>query len=324
MLDILREHELASNFREICKNSSNISIAVPFWGKGAAKYLGLNKISRSKKCRIICNVQSAACNPFEIKNILDLNFISIKSNPRLHSKLYAAGKWVIIGSSNASQNGLSPDQNSSIGLIELNTISDDAELVRRSNIFFDEIWNSSDTFTVDNDVISEILSNWGNQPIKGNIKRSKSILDACRDRPHLFSNVFVAAFSDDLSPKAISAVDKYSKTISHIGDARGYQFDQTFKPGAWLIELDCTDLNRPRITGCAKVTDPLIRIDISRETSVQVAIDSKIKIICGEYVSTLTNSDRHILKKNAKEILYLSNNLLLPLAKIVEMIDSHK
>jgi hypothetical protein len=60
MLNMLREDELATEFCKLRETSSQIAIAVPFWGEGAIASLNLRG---SPNTRIICNLASNACNP---------------------------------------------------------------------------------------------------------------------------------------------------------------------------------------------------------------------------------------------------------------------
>jgi hypothetical protein len=75
MLEMLREHQIGPRFRALmigaqkAKGAPIALIAVPFWGKGAIKILGLG---RRENVRIICNLNSTACNPHVIENLKKL------------------------------------------------------------------------------------------------------------------------------------------------------------------------------------------------------------------------------------------------------------
>src|SRR4051812_16745180 len=97
-LELLREHQLAPAFRKALKAAGEGVIAVPFWGKGAAKLLGLDS---EGDVRVICNLDQPGCNPYVIEALRDLK-IKVKTHPRLHAKIYATEALAIVGSSNAS------------------------------------------------------------------------------------------------------------------------------------------------------------------------------------------------------------------------------
>jgi hypothetical protein len=75
MLELLREHQIGPRFRALmigaqkAKGAPIALIAVPFWGKGAIKILGLGG---GKNVWIICNLNSTARNPHVIENLKKL------------------------------------------------------------------------------------------------------------------------------------------------------------------------------------------------------------------------------------------------------------
>src|SRR3546814_14672636 len=124
MLKLLKEDEVARNMRTMLKaNGERPILAVAFWGHGAVDSLGLNVADNA---RMICNLESGATNPVEVEKLM--RSAKVKSHPRLHAKLYAAGDWVIVGSSNASSNGLALESRDLAGWIDANILSKDASL----------------------------------------------------------------------------------------------------------------------------------------------------------------------------------------------------
>ena len=53
--------------RKMVKGCSDLRIAVAFWGEGAAKTL---RLTGARRGRIICNLESGACNPKEVRKLL--------------------------------------------------------------------------------------------------------------------------------------------------------------------------------------------------------------------------------------------------------------
>jgi HKD family nuclease len=118
-------------------SESNESIfAVAFWGKGAIEQLRLEKFADAKKkITIICNLMSGACNPLEMRKLLNLkekNDWTLKFHNELHAKIYWTPSSVIIGSSNVSSNGLCYDGSLEAGLLEANLQTDDKDAVKVS------------------------------------------------------------------------------------------------------------------------------------------------------------------------------------------------
>src|SRR5205085_9503170 len=136
MLELLREYDVPLRFRSLKTQDTEISVAVAFWGKDALKKLGIKK---GTKARIICNLSSWACNPKVIEALWLLKpSVQVRSHPRLHAKLYIAGRHVIVGSSNASANGLTLEGDELAGWVEANALSDDPAFLNSSIALFED------------------------------------------------------------------------------------------------------------------------------------------------------------------------------------------
>ncbi|MCW0234261.1 MAG: phospholipase D family protein [Ferrovibrio sp.] len=86
------------------KTEGTLRLAVAFWGKGAAD--DLIKPSKAKKIHIVCDLYSGACNPHELLKIVGDKRVSLRHLNGLHAKVYCGGDFAVIGSPNASINGL--------------------------------------------------------------------------------------------------------------------------------------------------------------------------------------------------------------------------
>ncbi|MGO9401289.1 MAG: phospholipase D family protein, partial [Xanthobacteraceae bacterium] len=103
-------------------------LAVAFWGKGAAKNLGIE--DRKYPTEIICNLCHGGTNPSEIRTLMKLANVGaerIFQNDRLHAKVYIFDDMAIVGSSNASTNGLSEEGNKAAGWMEANAVITDSQ-----------------------------------------------------------------------------------------------------------------------------------------------------------------------------------------------------
>ncbi len=108
-------------------DSRRCRLAVAFWGVGAAQRLGLSE--RSGETEIICNLAMGGTNPAEIEAMLALG-IKVRQADDLHAKVYLFDDAVIIGSSNASSNGLSFQETDGLGWREANMLVEDPLIVR--------------------------------------------------------------------------------------------------------------------------------------------------------------------------------------------------
>ena len=203
MLELLREHQIGPRFRALmigaqkAKGAPIALIAVPFWGKGAIKILGLGG---GKNVWIICNLNSTARNPHVIENLKKLEGVKIRSHARLHAKIYAGPKFVIVGSSNASTNGLTEEGDAALGWIEANIATDNPQVVQLVRKLFDKLWNSRESTPVNASALNRAKIAYKNRPWNNRPANATTLLAACRENPTLFQSFFVGTYNQDLGP----------------------------------------------------------------------------------------------------------------------------
>ncbi len=78
---------------------------MPFWGKDARSFLedagaGLDNV------RIVCDVDMGGCSPDALVELGAPNNGRLRHRPGLHAKVYLSDRGVIVGSANASDNGI--------------------------------------------------------------------------------------------------------------------------------------------------------------------------------------------------------------------------
>jgi hypothetical protein len=115
------------------------------YGKGALEKERLN-ITGSKPTRIICDLLSGGCNPNEIERLLDLSSerdVQVRHLNRLHAKVYWTPTAAIVGSANASANGLGDEGN--LGTIEAALLTDDKVALNAAAAWFEKIWEKAKT-----------------------------------------------------------------------------------------------------------------------------------------------------------------------------------
>lgn len=215
MTRLLKKNEVI----EIAKNmisEGNLKIAIAFWGKGAAKELGLNRYTQNIK--IICNLKMGGTNPYEIENIRNSG-IDIKQYDTLHSKYYLSNKAAIIGSSNASANGLSFQNTEISGWHESNVFVDDEQVLCDLNEDFDKLWQSS--YTISDEDIAKAQELWTKRRSTFlSYLNEIDALEAVLDRP-----VFVAIYHEKSSILADDTLKNHKeKLISENGFSEKVNF----------------------------------------------------------------------------------------------------
>lgn len=168
--------KLTSKIREILK-AGRVEMAVAYWGKDACNMLGLAEAMANS--RVACDAFSGACNPSAIEDLLRRG-IEVRDVPRLHAKVFIAGSQALIGSANASANGLgSEDQELAIGL-EAGVFSQDASVVEEARRWFDEIYAIGTR--IEKKDLPRIRSIWLQHRAKRTSIHGGRLIDAIRQR----------------------------------------------------------------------------------------------------------------------------------------------
>ena len=133
--------DIQTQVRAIASRTGEVLAAVAYWGSGAADRTALTEHDRPANVRVICDLLSGACNPAEIEVLRELG-VTVKTLDRLHAKVWIGGNDVIVGSANASRNGLPGDGEQGAN-VEAATLSQDPRLARKLTAWFEEQWKAS-------------------------------------------------------------------------------------------------------------------------------------------------------------------------------------
>ena len=101
-MKLLTGDSIAREIKKLVEKRGKVRAAVAFWGAGAAEETGL---SSKGKGQILCDLFSGGCNPKEVKKLRDSG-LEVRTLHGMHAKLWINGDSVILGSANASTNGL--------------------------------------------------------------------------------------------------------------------------------------------------------------------------------------------------------------------------
>ena len=219
MQQLISGPQVAAKARELFLDEEP-QVAVAFWGTGAAEELGL--LTCKKEPKIVCNLLSGGTNPRAITEIQDAlkerfgDQFEIRHNSRLHAKTYLSPKGVIIGSSNASANGLSMEGRECSGWIETNVYSPDTTLISETQKWFDELWHSRETKFITKDEIEQATVLWDQRRQAALPRDEKApeidLLEELKLTPEKLANrnLYICLYSEDLSEQA-TLVEKQKK-----------------------------------------------------------------------------------------------------------------
>ena len=99
----LTNGQILQAVRQLVGRDGELLAAVAFWGRGAAQETGVAE--RRQPTKILCDLLSGSCNPTEIR-LLIASGVEVKYRPQLHANIWMNGDEVVVGSANASMNGL--------------------------------------------------------------------------------------------------------------------------------------------------------------------------------------------------------------------------
>lgn len=116
----------------------DLDLAVAFWGHDASAFLGLGKTRR--RVRIVLEISQGATNIKEVRKLLKMPQVEVKSYERLHAKAYISADEVIIGSANASAGGLGIVGFENKHWKELGIQTRSREVIQRAKSWFEELW----------------------------------------------------------------------------------------------------------------------------------------------------------------------------------------
>jgi hypothetical protein len=178
MIRFLRETEVANEVRSLLRRNGPHRMAVAFWGAAAVNELSLG--TSPPPVGIVCNLTSGGTNPKAIKDLIKGGH-KVRSDGRLHAKIYLCGDSVILGSSNASANGLALEDAELTGWIEGNIVTDDAAVVQAAVDLFERSLKRS--VEIDDDLMKAAELAWARARERenvGKVKRHGSLLEAIR------------------------------------------------------------------------------------------------------------------------------------------------
>ncbi len=327
VVELLREHQLAPAFRKALKRAKSGVIAVPFWGKGAVRLLGLDA---GHAVRVICNLDHPGCNPFAIEELCK-HKVKVRTHRRLHAKLYATDAVAIVGSSNASSNGLTVEGKEAQGWFELNVASGEAGFVASVLAEFETLWDSEETVSVSAVDINRAKARHAMLPPFGTLFDNEiSLFEAVRKTPAAFADVYLAVYDDDLSKNAKAALSAFQKNAirlpgrglkaASIKNAWGYQFGRMPEP-AWLIDVSCKGKAYKYVGTARSLGISIAVVDDDGDPENDLVPALRCSIVVGGKSFLPDKEERALLQRHGKALLKRSGDEPLPIAKVVAFID---
>jgi hypothetical protein len=109
--------------------SKEARLAVAYWGSGAIERLGIAAaVKHGADIEVVCDLMSGSCNPAVIRQLRNmLGAERVLTRADFHAKVWITDAGAVLGSSNASANGLGFEGDEIDGLIEANFAIDSSD-----------------------------------------------------------------------------------------------------------------------------------------------------------------------------------------------------
>ena len=134
---------IQTEVQRISRRPGELRAAVAYWGDGAAERTGLAERENPEQVRIICDLLSGACKPEEIRALRQRK-LHVKTLDHLHAKVWINGNEVVLGSANASRNGLPvSDEDARQANIEAAFLSKNPSLAQDLERWFKKQWKAA-------------------------------------------------------------------------------------------------------------------------------------------------------------------------------------
>jgi hypothetical protein len=198
-MKLITEADIFDCLSKLRTQSKQAQIAVAFWGKGSHDQLG----TLPADTRIICNLISGGTNPEEIEKLSKK--YDVRQLDTLHAKVYLFDKAAVVGSSNASANGLSYQAEECRGWIEANVLVHEEPLLKNLTAWFERLWANAREITPED--IKTAHDTWSRRrsriPLPRNL-RDGDLLNALTARPDRFTGrrLNLVVFSSYMSQEA--------------------------------------------------------------------------------------------------------------------------
>ena len=202
--------------------SKNVRMAVAFWGEGATEALGL--AHKGRAVTIICNLMKGGTNPKEIKYLKE-NKVDVRQCDTLHGKVYLFDDMLVVGSSNASANGLALQGAQLSGWQEANVLIEDAGIYRAASDWFDQLEQreiQGDDLLKAQDAYEKrrrAVSDWPG-PTK------PTLIEALKTKPENFRDkrIYVCAYKEGLNEDQKATIrDEIERTNNYNVDGFGWE-----------------------------------------------------------------------------------------------------
>lgn len=270
----ITEKEVAKIVQEKLEGGSSLSAAVAFWGSGAADSLGVIKQS-SSRISIVCNLKMGGTNPEEIIEIKERG-VKVGHRDDLHAKVYIFDDSVIVGSSNASANGLAFQEGDHMSWREANIFTSDTKILADAKAWFKEISRKSARVTSADLKVAQDA--WSRRRTRNTPMHGRSLYEAARLNPQLLQGrrIYFSLGNEEATEEAKIACENYKSSGAQLVSTEidFYQNWKTIPEDAFIIDFWDAGKDGISLTGIYQTPPRTISIPVKRG-SIQICYKCK-------------------------------------------------
>jgi hypothetical protein len=206
MNTFLSGQELSNAIRTIM-GSPDLRCAVAFWGRGAEAFMA-QAGANIANVKIVCDLSMGGCVPDALVELGSPTNTSIRHRPSLHAKVYLSKAGAVVGSANASDNGIGFTA-AGAGLLEAGTFHEaGSEAWKAAADWFDRIYDEASPVDEKALARARLLFRPGSgNPPPSRVKHG-SLIDMILAQPDRFEGVGFAVVSASSTKPEMDAARK--------------------------------------------------------------------------------------------------------------------
>lgn len=205
-------HQLIEDQQDLARwvtaQGGDLDMAVAFWGEGAIEELGL---ASKQDFRILLDLGAGATNPAVVRRLMDLAPDRVRKIERLHAKAYIGRFAVVVGSANASANGLGLEGREATHWKELSLLTDEPLVLEKTTRWFEQLWKKG-TSIEPSDLLAAAEA-WRRRRKGKPSGPPRSILDVAVDSPEDLHglDIYVCVTTEEMTVKGARELERQSQ-----------------------------------------------------------------------------------------------------------------
>lgn len=209
--------------------------AVAFWGAGAGADLGITLMGA--RAKVICNLATGGTNPQAIRQLIDAG-VQVRQRDDLHAKVYLFPAGAVLGSSNASSNGLSMQGGECSGWAEANLLTAEPGILGELEVWFDQHWGAARDVTEED--LAAAWNAWSRRRRhvpRPSVPQDEDLLAMLVRNPNSFDGrrLYLVVYSSKMDQDGRNAVKEAQKSRGMGAELDGFQDWDTLPDDADLL-----------------------------------------------------------------------------------------